>query len=129
MMGRNLRLAILYFLLIGSVSCSVSKDPQRNYIRSLQKGKTKEDTSYVYGLPFEAGRSHFIIQGYFSHYSHKNRIAVDIKMNKGTKVCAARDGVVIRMVENNTRGGMSRKNSPYANLIVIQHADGIRTGY
>lgn len=120
---------LFYFFLIIIVGCGVSKDPRRNEVRRLEKGKITEDTSYVCALPFEKGRSHLVVQGYFSHFSHKNRIAVDIKMKKGTKVCAARDGVVIRMVENNTKGGWSRKNSPYANLIVIQHADGMRTGY
>ena len=119
----------IFFLMCCLVGCAVSKDPQRKYVRLLQKGKITEDTSYVYGLPFEKGKSHLVVQGYFSHYSHKNRIAVDIKMKQGTKVCAARDGVVVRVVENNTRGGWSKKNLPYANLIVIQHADGMRTGY
>ena len=129
MIGQKFRQFIAYFLLLCIASCIVSKDPQRKYVRLLQKGKIKEDLSYVYGLPFGPGKSHLIVQGYFSRFSHKNRIAVDIKMKKGTKVCAARDGVVVRVVENNTRGGWSKKNLPYANLIVIQHANGMRTGY
>ena len=120
---------LFYFMIFCLVGCSVSKDPKRNYVRDLQKGKIKEDTSYVYGLPYELNKSHLVVQGYFSHYSHKNRVAVDIKMPKRTKVYAARDGVVIRMVENNTRGGWSKKNLPYANQIIIQHADGTRAGY
>ena len=128
-MARNIKLSIFYFLLLCVISCSVSKDPRRNYVRDLQKGKIKEDTSYVYALPYEINRSHLVVQGYFSHYSHKNRIAVDIAMPKATKVCAARDGVVVRVVENNTRGGMSKKNLPYANQIIVQHADGTRAGY
>ena len=121
--------AVFSIFLLVLTGCSVSKDPRRHDVRLLQKGKITDDTSYVYGLPFEKGTSHLVVQGYFSHFSHKNRIAVDIKMKKGTKVCAARDGVVIRMTESNTRGGWSKKNLPYANLIVIQHADGMRTGY
>jgi murein DD-endopeptidase MepM/ murein hydrolase activator NlpD len=123
-----MRLFIL-FSVCCLAGCAASKDPRREEVHRLQKGKIKEDSSYVYDLPFEKGRSHLVVQGYFSHFSHKNRIAVDIKMKKGTKICAASDGVVIRMVENNTRGGWSKKNLPYANLIVIQHENGMRTGY
>ncbi len=109
--------------------CSVSKDPQRKEVRLLQSGKITEDTSYVYRLPYEKGKAHLIVQGYFGRFSHKNRIAIDFKMKKGTKVCAARDGVVVRVVQNNTKFGSSPRFMPYANLIVIQHADGTRAGY
>src|SRR5689334_4143883 len=109
-MEQNLKQAIFYFLLLWVVSCSVSKDPRRNYVRDLQKGKIKDDTSYVYALPYETNTSHLVVQGYFSHYSHKERVAVDIAMPKGTKVCAARDGIVVTVVENNTKGGWSKKN-------------------
>jgi murein DD-endopeptidase MepM/ murein hydrolase activator NlpD len=129
MIGKKIRQATVCFLLLSIVSCSVSTDPRRNYVRALQKGKIKEDTSYVYGLPYKLGRSHLVVQGYFSHYSHKKRIAVDIKMPKRTKIYAARDGIVVRVVENNTRGGWSIKNLPYANQILIEHADGTRAGY
>ena len=119
----------LFFLMCCLAGCAVSKDPQRKEVRLLQKGKIKEDSSYVYGLPFEKDKTHLVVQGYFGRFSHRNRIAIDFKMKKGTKVCAAKDGVVIRAVENNTRGGRSKKNRPYANLVVIQHANGERTGY
>ena len=59
----------------------------------MQKGKIKDDTSYVYQLPYEQGTEHLIVQGYYSSYSHKNRIAIDFKMKRGTKVAAARSGV------------------------------------
>lgn len=120
---------LFYCIMLCLVGCSVSKDPRRAYVRDLQKGKIKEDTSYVYGLPYETGKSHLVVQGYFSHYSHKERIAVDIAMPKGTKVCAARDGVVVTVVENNTRGGLSKKNLPFANRVIVQHEDGTRAGY
>jgi len=120
---------IIYFLLLCTVGCSVSKDPRRKEVKQLQKGKITEDTSYVYWLPYEEGESHLVVQGYFGNYSHINRIALDIKMKEGTKICAARDGVVVRVIENNTKGGWSRKNRSYANLIILQHDDGYRTGY
>ncbi len=109
--------------------CAVSNNPLRREIKLLQKGEITDDTSYVYGLPFERGRSHLLVQGYFGSFSHKERAALDFKMKKGTPVLAARDGVVIRVKENGDRGGWSRKNRPYGNNVVLQHDDNSRSGY
>ena len=122
-------LVFIFISIIFLSACSVSKDPQRKELKLLQKGKIKEDTSYVYWLPYQEGTTHRVVQGYYSSYSHKNRAALDFKMRPGTLVHAARDGVVIRVVENNNRGGLNKSNRPYANLIVLQHGDGARTGY
>ncbi len=117
------------FSILAFASCSVSKDPQRSQIKKLQKGIIKEDTSFVYQLPFETNRTHLIVQGYFSKYSHKNRAALDFKMKRGTKIMAARSGVVIRLKEDSNKGGWSKKYRPFGNMIVIQHADSTRAGY
>jgi len=121
---------IIFFIVIILASCSVSHNPMRNDVRRLQKGAYKpDDTSYVYSLPFKNGKAYWMVQGYFSHFSHKERIALDFKMKKGTNVYAARDGVVIRVKEDSDKGGWSRKYRPYGNNIVIQHADNSRGGY
>ena len=123
---------VLYILLIGAVfiaSCSVSKNPQRTQIRKLQKGIIKEDTSFVYSLPYEKGKKHLLVQGYFSHFSHKERAALDFKMKRGTPVLAARGGVVVRVKEDGNKGGWNKKYRPFGNVIVIQHEDGSRAGY
>jgi murein DD-endopeptidase MepM/ murein hydrolase activator NlpD len=117
---------ITLFILVG---CTASKNPLRKQIRLLQKGIIKDDTSYVYALPYENTTSHLLIQGYFSRLSHKERVALDFKMKRGTKICAARDGIVVRVKEDGDRGGWNRKYRPYGNVIVIQHADGSRAGY
>lgn len=110
-------------------SCSVSKNPLRKTIKLLQKGELKDDTSYVYSLPFEKGKKHRLVQGYFGPFSHKERAALDFAMKRGTKVCAVRSGVVVRVKEDGDRGGMNRKYRPYGNNIVIEHGDGTRAGY
>ena len=117
---------ILVFLFF---SCSVSNNPLRKEIKGLQKGTIKDDTSYVYALPYEAGTKHRIIQGYFGPFSHKERAALDFKMKRGTKILAAREGVVVRVKEDGDRGGWNKKYRPYGNNIVIQHPDGSRSGY
>jgi murein DD-endopeptidase MepM/ murein hydrolase activator NlpD len=120
---------ILLSSIIGMYSCSVSNNPQRAQIKQLQKGILKDDTSFVYHLPFEKDKTHLLVQGYFSSYSHKNRAALDFKMKRGTTICAARAGVVVRVKEDGDKGGWNKKYRPYGNVIVIQHADGSRAGY
>lgn len=110
-------------------SCTVSNNPQRKEIKELQKGIFKDDTSFVYHLPYQKDKKHLLVQGYFSKYSHKDRAALDFKMKKGTTVCAAREGIVVRVKEDGDRGGWNKKYRPYGNVIVIQHPDGSRAGY
>ena len=88
-----------------------------------------EDTSYVYALPFEPGSYVRVIQGYFSQFSHRERAAIDFNMKRGTKITAAREGVVVRVKEDGKRGGLSKKYRSQGNSIVIQHDDGSRAGY
>src|SRR5258706_999490 len=65
-------LKILYLCLAAVLTgCAVSKDPLRKEIKLLQKGIIKDDTSYVYALPFERGKAYFLMQGYFSSFTHK----------------------------------------------------------
>ena len=116
-------------LLIVAAGCSVSKNPMRKEVKLLQKGIIKDDTSYVYALPFEEGKTFRVIQGYFSHFTHKERAALDFNMNRGTNITAAREGVVVRVKEDGTKGGLNKKYRPDGNNIVIQHADGTRAGY
>ena len=117
------------FLCLFFLNCTVSRNPLRREVKLLQRGVLRDDTSYVYGLPFERNSSHLVIQGYFGRYSHKERAALDFKMKRGTKVLAARDGIVVRVKQDGNKGGWSKKYRPYGNNIIIQHADGSRAGY
>jgi murein DD-endopeptidase MepM/ murein hydrolase activator NlpD len=120
---------LLPFSIIFLAACSVSKNPLRKEIKLLQKGVIRDDTSYVYALPYEQGRSYRLVQGYFGIFSHRERAALDFKMKRGSKICAAREGVVVRVKEDGDRGGWNRKYRPYGNNVVIQHPDGSRAGY
>ena len=123
-------LSILCFLMmVTAPACYVSKNPMRKEVKRLQKGITKDDTSYIYGLPYEEGKAHLLVQGYFSSFTHRERAALDFKMKRGTKICAVRDGVVVRAKEDGDRGGLKKKYRPYGNYIIIQHADSSRAGY
>ncbi|RZM10346.1 MAG: M23 family metallopeptidase [Pedobacter sp.] len=109
--------------------CALSKNPLRKEVKLLQRGLIKDDSSYIYALPYETGKSYLMVQGYFSRFSHRERAALDFKMKRGTKICAAREGVVVRVKEDGDRGGLNKKYRPYGNNIVIQHPDGSRAGY
>lgn len=120
---------LLFVIAIFMIGCTVSKDPLRNQISQLQKGIIKEDTSYVYNLPFAPNTSQKLVQGYFSRFSHKNRAALDFKMKKGTQVFSARNGIVVRVKEDGYKGGWNKKYRPQGNFIVVQHTDSSRAGY
>lgn len=109
--------------------CSVSDNPLRREIKLLQKGIIKDDTSYVYGLPYKPGKKYRVIQGYFSHFTHKERAALDFNLKRGDSITAARGGVVTRVKEDGSKGGLNRKYRPHGNNIIIQHPDGSRAGY
>lgn len=123
-----MKFLLLVFILL-MVGCSVSKNPLRKQVKLLQKGILKDDTSYVYALPFPEGKKYRVIQGYFSRFTHKERAALDFNMKKGDTITAARDGIVVRAKEDGKKGGLNRKYRSEGNNIVIQHADGSRAGY
>ncbi|MEO6490586.1 MAG: M23 family metallopeptidase [Ferruginibacter sp.] len=120
---------LIFISIFFLTSCYVSKNPVREEAIRLRKGLVKEDTSYIYALPFEKGRSFRVIQGYFSQFSHKERAAIDFNFKRGTKITAAREGIVVRVKEDGTSGGLNKKYRSQGNHIVIQHPDGSRAGY
>ena len=98
-------------------------------IRDLKSGRVVNDTSYVYWLPFESGTKYLLVQGWVSKHSHKDELSLDFKMKPGTKLFAARDGVVVEVKEDSDKGGVKDKFLDQGNHIVIQHDDGSYAGY
>lgn len=85
--------SIQWFVLsIAITGCAASNNPLRKEIKLLQKGIVKDDTSYVYALPYKAGKKYRVIQGYFSRMTHKERAALDFNLHRGDTITAARDG-------------------------------------
>ncbi|MBI5373509.1 MAG: M23 family metallopeptidase [Sphingobacteriales bacterium] len=95
----------------------------------LKNGKFKEDSSYIYSLPFQTGKKVFLVQGYESMFSHKGEKALDFKTKKGTVICAARAGVVESVREDSDKGGLKPENLSDGNYITIRHADGSLAWY
>jgi hypothetical protein len=119
---------ILFPVVLLLVSLSAGAQTEAS-IRELKSGKVKPDTSHVYSLPYQKGKKYLLIQAYMSKMSHKGEIALDFKMKKGTKVCAAREGVVVSMREDSDKGGLKPEMLSEGNYIIIRHADGTHANY
>lgn len=97
---------------------------QQYSIHDLKAGKFKDDSSYIYSLPFENKKKVCLIQAYDSKMSHKGELALDFKIKKKTKICAARDGIVIGAREDSDKGGLKPMNMSDGKYISIKHDDG-----
>lgn len=93
------------------------------------------DTSHLYRFPFPKGHVYPIIQAYGGQFSHRQSAfsyyAVDFGIPIGDTVCAARDGIVVGLVEDNKNWmhGPDRKYREYANYLRLYHADETYTDY
>ncbi len=117
-------------LLLLTFACAGYAQDQSDYsIRDLKGGAYKKDNSYVYWLPYPKGSKHFLIQGYDSKMSHQGELSLDFKMKSGSKICAAREGVVVSFREDSERGGLKDEYLSEGNYIIIQHDDGTQANY
>ncbi len=89
------------------------------------------DPDYIYALPYAAGESYRVLQGFGAGFSHTGLeyFAVDFDMADGTPVHAARGGQVARVVEHNNRGCWEDGCGRFANYIVVLHDDGTTGEY
>lgn len=89
----------------------------------------KYDKSFEYDLPFQKGKSFNLSQGYNGIFSHQHENAIDFTMQEGTDVLAARDGLVVQVVQNNTESCPQEECKKYNNFITIMHTDGTYASY
>lgn len=87
------------------------------------------DTSYVYDLPFAKSQTFKLTQGYNGLNTHQNQKALDFTMPEHTAVLAARDGVVMKVVDFNNQSCSSEVCKQYNNVITIYHSDGTFADY
>ena len=90
---------------------------------------TAYDKLYQYDLPFQKDKKFVLHQGYNGAFSHQNENALDFTMPEGTAVLAAREGVVVQIVKNNTESCPREECSKFNNYIVVMHADGTFAKY
>lgn len=116
----------LMFVLLGA-GCAMA---QVNSISINVSAEKTDEGGFAYSLPYEKGRSFLLVQAYQSKlFSHKGEFALDFKMKKGTKICAARGGVVVEVKEDSRRGGLKPKYLPMGNHVIIKHDDGTYGNY
>ena len=119
--------SLLLILFLISVTVSFA---QTNSVSVKEwKEVNKESSGFAYSLPYEKGRSFLLVQAYQSKFSHKGEFALDFKMKKGTKVCAARSGVVVATREDSKKGGYNWKYISDGNYVIIRHDDGTYANY
>lgn len=80
-----------------------------------------------YQLPWKAGVDRLCVQGNRGFVSHQGvgRFAWDFAMPVGSDVCAARGGVVVRVVDHHEKRGNEMPN----NLVAVDHGDGTVGNY
>lgn len=91
----------------------------------------RHDDSYKYVIPFEKGTGRKVQQGYGGAFSHDGwmKYSIDFPVPVGTKVCAARDGIVALIKSDSNTAGKTRQFMQYGNYIVIAHNDGTFAEY
>jgi len=91
----------------------------------------QHDDTTVYALPFASGAAYPVSQGFHGAFSHTagDSYAIDFKMDIGTPVHAARNGVVVGVKDDSTVGGAEKKFEWDANYIHIRHDDGTIAQY
>jgi hypothetical protein len=119
-------LALLLVLLLFKASYAQLSD---DVIRDLKSGRVKNDTSYIYNLPYAVGDKHLLIQAYNSKMSHKSELSLDFKMKIGSAVCAARAGVVIAIKKDSDVSGLKEEYLSQGNNVIILHNDGSKAMY
>ena len=77
-----------------------------------------------YYLPFEKGKEFRLVQGYDGPTSHKGQNALDFNMPEGTALTAAREGIVVRVVQNFNTSCAEERCKEFNNSIVVYHSDG-----
>ena len=82
------------------------------------------DTNYVYDLPFEKGQAYLLQQGYQGRFSHLGENALDFAMPIGTKVLAAREGIVVKIVQHHNQNCIREDCRDLNNYVLIYHPDG-----
>jgi murein DD-endopeptidase MepM/ murein hydrolase activator NlpD len=120
---------LLLFIIIACSILNTQAQLTDAEIRNLKGGKVKTDNSHIYNLPFAKGSKFLLIQAYNSKMSHQNELSLDFKMRKGSKICAARGGVVTATKADSDVGGLKDEYLSQGNHIIIKHNDGSTAMY
>ncbi len=120
---------VCFSLILIIFSCQLHAQLDDKTIYDLKSGRVLNDNSYVYWLPVEKGKKCFLIQAYNSKMSHKNELSLDFKLKKGTRIYAAREGVVEEVKDDSDEGGLRDEYLSKGNHIIIRQPDGSKAMY
>jgi murein DD-endopeptidase MepM/ murein hydrolase activator NlpD len=98
-------------------------------IQDLKGGRVVNDTSFIYTLPYEIDKRYMLIQGWQSSFSHQGELSLDFKMPIGTKICAAREGIVSDLKADSDEGGLNKNYLSKGNFVLVKHSDNSYAGY
>ena len=87
------------------------------------------DDEYDYNLPYQKGSQFTIEQGYNGRFSHQNENALDFNMPIGTDILAAREGMVVDVVDSFMGACLDVVCKKKANYVLITHSDGTFANY
>ena len=108
-------------------------DMTRAYHRQLETHARFGDPSvrpepYAYRLPYRAGKTFTVLQGFHGAFSHRgsNEFAIDFDCPVATPVLAARGGVVVAANAAAQGSGTTPDYLEYrkTNFVIVQHSDG-----
>jgi len=108
-------------------------DPRRPFRRNVEFHARWGDPrarpiAYAYRLPWPAGRTFTVLQGFHGAFSHRgsNEFAVDFDCPVATHVLAARNGVVVATNASAQGAGTTPDFTDYhrTNFVLIRHDDG-----
>lgn len=87
------------------------------------------DDEYSYDLPFPKGKAYKLFRGYNGSLSHKAENALDFTMPEGSEIVAAREGIIVQLVQNNSESCPREECKKYNNYITVMHSDGTFSQY
>ena len=87
------------------------------------------DNTYAYDLPYHKGKSFLMYQGYNGTFSHQNENSLDFVMPEGTEILAAREGLVIDVLQSNNKSCPTVSCATFGNYVSILHSDGTIAQY
>jgi murein DD-endopeptidase MepM/ murein hydrolase activator NlpD len=99
--------------------------------RITTKNFQPDEAEFVYELPFEPGACFTVIQGYGGLYSHTgvSHFSIDFSMPEMTPICAARSGVIYRVIDHFSESGTHPSFKSKANAIYVLHHDDTMAAY
>jgi murein DD-endopeptidase MepM/ murein hydrolase activator NlpD len=108
---------------------NLSRRYQRQLYHHARFGDPRaQPARYAYGLPYSAGLTFSVLQGFHGAFSHRgsNEYAVDFDCPVATTVLATRPGMVVAAFAAATSAGTSPEFLDYrrTNFVLVLHDDG-----